>query len=574
MIVGIPVALAIAVIYLRFVIELPAHIRRLFILAAISYIGGAVVIEAFSANMWFLNDGGSLPYMIVGSIEEFFEMMGVITLIYALLQYIRELQVNINLYPAADTTPDNRPPSVAAAAESPSRVTVILLLGGICLALMQWVLVRELSALPADNGLVAPIVVMTTLVTLFIGFNLSSWLPPVVLLASGAVSLLLHLTLPLWLRLLFLALEKIGGATLAWVLPSIVGAFLVSGFVSLFLPHFVQNNRKQIVKPYGALLLAAAGTMLALQLLDKTAAPVIIAAYTLGIAACMIALRLPRPVIGFFAAISLVWLMVYPHLDYSTNSELYQMSKGLPSGTKTLFSGYSRYQKVDILQSPEGDRYLYLNGQINFDSDKDSRFNIYLGKIPAMLVQPDNVLVLGAGSMHLERLLAEHAGHVTTVDKDQMLIEESLNYFDDFNRMSSLANRTIVIDYPERYIARTAVQYEMLSASASISGDSTAFYSAAAQILAPDGILVADLAGKFATQDEAPQQRAASLTNIFREVMILTPDGSDRSVAFAADRLPFTREALSNILQAQGEIQFTIFDPQAVLAIAGDQRLR
>lgn len=97
MLVGIPVAIIIAAIYVKFVLDLPARIRILFILAGSCYIGGALVIEAISANMWYLNDGASLPYMIVGSIEEFFEMMGVIILIYALLLHINQIQITVNL---------------------------------------------------------------------------------------------------------------------------------------------------------------------------------------------------------------------------------------------------------------------------------------------------------------------------------------------------------------------------------------------------------------------------------------------------------------------------------------------
>lgn len=114
MLVGIPVALTIAIIYARFILDLPARIRVLFILAGSCYVGGAVFIEAISANMWYLNDGASLHYMIVGTIEEFFEMIGAIILIYALLLHIPQVQITINLAATPAQTARRSPESVKA----------------------------------------------------------------------------------------------------------------------------------------------------------------------------------------------------------------------------------------------------------------------------------------------------------------------------------------------------------------------------------------------------------------------------------------------------------------------------
>lgn len=88
-VVGIAVALIVGLLYLPFVWRLPSHVRRWFIVAGVLYVGGALVVESISANLWFLNSGTSLRFSAVGTLEEWMEMVGVITLIYALLQYIR-----------------------------------------------------------------------------------------------------------------------------------------------------------------------------------------------------------------------------------------------------------------------------------------------------------------------------------------------------------------------------------------------------------------------------------------------------------------------------------------------------
>ncbi|MBC7813387.1 MAG: hypothetical protein H7175_19665 [Burkholderiales bacterium] len=89
-IVGIAFVLVFALAYVRFWLRLPAGIRWRFLFAAALYIGGAVVIEGVGANRWYEDDGTSLIYSTIGTLEEIFEMLGVIAFIYALLIYIRD----------------------------------------------------------------------------------------------------------------------------------------------------------------------------------------------------------------------------------------------------------------------------------------------------------------------------------------------------------------------------------------------------------------------------------------------------------------------------------------------------
>ena len=88
-VVGIAAVLAAGLIYLPFLKRLPARTRNLFILAGALYVGGALVVESISANLWYLSDGTSLRFSAVGTLEEWMEMLGVITMIYAQLEYIR-----------------------------------------------------------------------------------------------------------------------------------------------------------------------------------------------------------------------------------------------------------------------------------------------------------------------------------------------------------------------------------------------------------------------------------------------------------------------------------------------------
>jgi hypothetical protein len=83
--------------YLRFLAHLPRDTRRLFVLAGILFVLGALGAEMLSARVissyemeGWANVGG-LPKItvgILGSLEELFEMLGIVVFIYALLSYM------------------------------------------------------------------------------------------------------------------------------------------------------------------------------------------------------------------------------------------------------------------------------------------------------------------------------------------------------------------------------------------------------------------------------------------------------------------------------------------------------
>jgi hypothetical protein len=90
LLVGVPLVLLFALVYLRFLWHLPPQTRLLVILAGGLYVGGAVFVEALSANQLALDgDEYTFAYLVLGTIEELCEMLGVIVFIYAMLAYLR-----------------------------------------------------------------------------------------------------------------------------------------------------------------------------------------------------------------------------------------------------------------------------------------------------------------------------------------------------------------------------------------------------------------------------------------------------------------------------------------------------
>ena len=84
---GAAIAAVLALAYLRFVAHLPSETRRLFLVAGTLYILGVLVVEAVGGRHMELY-GMDLQYKMLTTIEEAFEMMGILVFIHALISYV------------------------------------------------------------------------------------------------------------------------------------------------------------------------------------------------------------------------------------------------------------------------------------------------------------------------------------------------------------------------------------------------------------------------------------------------------------------------------------------------------
>lgn len=86
------------------------------------------------------------------------------------------------------------------------------------------------------------------------------------------------------------------------------------------------------------------------------------------------------------------------------------------------------------------------------------------------------------------------------------------------------------------------------------------------QLVAAESVVVIRMPGRFIDNPVAHQVVAALLPQ-FDEVYVVTSASTGSSFALAADELPFDRNRLAEVLQANGETQFVIFETPAVKAI-------
>jgi MFS family permease len=96
---GMAIALLLAVTYSRFLWALPAAVRRGFVMSAVIFLGGALGTEMVGARLAIDPEVGtaSLAYMMLVTIEESMEMLGIILFISVLVNYLKSQSTKLAL---------------------------------------------------------------------------------------------------------------------------------------------------------------------------------------------------------------------------------------------------------------------------------------------------------------------------------------------------------------------------------------------------------------------------------------------------------------------------------------------
>jgi hypothetical protein len=80
--------LVFAAVYLKFLMNLPKRVMFLFIVSGCVYVSGALGLELLEGYHYELYGSASLIFVILCTMEEFLEMLGIVLFIHALLTYM------------------------------------------------------------------------------------------------------------------------------------------------------------------------------------------------------------------------------------------------------------------------------------------------------------------------------------------------------------------------------------------------------------------------------------------------------------------------------------------------------
>jgi hypothetical protein len=83
--------------YCRFLADLPAKTRYLFLLAGTLYVGGALGVEVIGGRYHYLYGRENFTYAMLGACEEGLEMLGIVVFISALTSYLGSLRTGLQI---------------------------------------------------------------------------------------------------------------------------------------------------------------------------------------------------------------------------------------------------------------------------------------------------------------------------------------------------------------------------------------------------------------------------------------------------------------------------------------------
>jgi hypothetical protein len=98
---GAALVLFLAFFFLKFWLSLPVKPRLWFLVAGALYVGGAIGMELVGGRYFELHGKDNLTYIFLTTIEESFEITGVIVFIWALLEYLTDTYGEVEMRFAA-----------------------------------------------------------------------------------------------------------------------------------------------------------------------------------------------------------------------------------------------------------------------------------------------------------------------------------------------------------------------------------------------------------------------------------------------------------------------------------------
>src|SRR3989338_429802 len=145
-----------------------------------------------------------------------------------------------------------------------------------------------------------------------------------------------------------------------------------------------------------------------------------------------------------------------------TSGNYYQLFKI----KKLIYSGKSRFQKVDIFENDQFGRILLLDNFVQIAESDEFFYHEYLVH-PAMMTHPNpkNVLVIGGGDGGSIEEVAKYKGvkKITMVEIDGDVVELSRKYLQSVCRSAFQDSRVeLIIDDGRKFIEQTGEKYDVV----------------------------------------------------------------------------------------------------------------
>lgn len=433
------------------------------------------------------------------------------------------------------------------------REPVLLFLVGACLSIAQFVMIRDFVTILYGEEVVIILVTAAFFLGLSFGYFLSLKFSEKFFEKSFLTIAFLHLTFPFSYRMFAVAIAKSDLHGYWYVALMFVYALIFSSIFAVFLPRLINKKISnpdtaiQKMKVLYSLELAgfAAGFIIVGLSWNKGVDFIIPIYWALLAVVIQLALQKKSWTVAFVLLAFIAGSSI-EQIDRRTTALLYENKHSLDNAS-TLLSINSAYQKVEVMEDGDGERYLYLDGLLNLNASDLEDLNYYIAEIPAKLIQPEKTLIIGNGTLSSVSKVYPHSQFVQSVELDAGVLLAGQLFFTPKEELSELDRWNLIIDDGKHFLKTTEEKFDLiimdipspLTIQEAIL-HTVEFYQLAQSKMTEQGVIAVQLSGPLQHNNRTPARVVAALSKAFKQVMVINSDKADRSFAFASQHLPFT----------------------------------
>ncbi len=457
-----------------------------------------------------------------------------------------------------------------------TRNHLTLFLIGVALSIAQFVMIRDFVSILYGEEVVIVLVTASFFLGLSAGYLLALRLSTRMFRFLLLVSIFLHLTFPFSYRYIaaWFSWEGVSGY---WFLVLLfVYALLFNTVFATFLPRLIsltedpgKSEAERLRSYYGLELTGFMSGFLIVAFSWNQPFAYLMVPYWV-ILGTVLYLVLGRPLLTVaYGALALAAILNLQQIDYRSTALLYQYKHHI-DGARVLYSVNSPYQKVEVVESRKGERYLYLDGLQNLNSTDLEGLNYYIAAIPAQLVRPGKTLLIGNGTLSSVPKVYPYSGEVTSVELDGGVLEAGRRHFTSPETLQGLDRWSLFVDDGKHFLRQSNQRYDLVVVDVpspltiqEAYLHSVEFYRLVKAHLTERGVLAVQLSGPLQKNNRTPARVTAALRQVFPEVMAIYSTRADRGFAYAATRLPFEGRDLRRASRAY-EQRLQVIPPSAV----------
>lgn len=430
---------------------------------------------------------------------------------------------------------------------------LILFLIGVALSIAQFVMIRDFVSILYGEEVVIVLVTASFFLGLSVGYTLALRVPLGVFRVFFVISVFLHLTFPFSYRYLaaWFGSANLGGYAFLGLL--FVYALIFNTVFAIFLPRLVssdsgpQTTEATRLRTYYSVELAGFVTGFGIVALSwNNPIGYLLAAYwsVLGLLLFLVLKR--RLLTVSYVALALTALAFINQLDRHSTDLLYRYKHHIV-GAQTLFSVNSAYQKVEVVESKTGTRYLYLDGLQNLNSTDLTALNYYIAEVPAMLIMPAKTLLIGNGTLSSVPKVYPYSGQVTSVELDGAVLLAGQRFFTTPDQLQGLDNWQLYVDDGKHFLRSSTERYDLVVVDVpspltiqEAYLHTVEFYSLVKESLTEQGVIAVQLSGPLQRNARTPARVVAALAEVFPQVIAIYSPRAERGFAYASRSLPFS----------------------------------